>query len=165
MTPDAGSKLGIHPMTQTGSTESGRTWGLRRPRPVRVLVMMIALSGAVVMWYIVVPLRRATWLMTEVSQRGGYNSRVVFELGGPDWLRKLIGDEWMYGFDEVRSLRVSAPPGLDTVTLFQYLGRYETLESISWSGERNCEEEFARLQCLPNLKRLHLRGPILSDEG
>ena len=70
----------------------------RIPPPGVLLAVALVLAVIAVGLSVWLPYQREQVAIREIERLGG---TVFPKLGGPTWLRDLVGDEWMVGFDRV----------------------------------------------------------------
>lgn len=158
----------------------------RRPSRRRWLLIAGGMACAVLLGVRLVapPLARLS-IVREVEKQGGYvrTSRV-----GPEWLRGMIGDERMRGFDTITELspgnksridddwyrRLVVCPELVRLDLYQaslgdaglaHLKLLPALRSISAGETRVTDAGLAHLAAMKDLEFLGLRGDDVGDAG
>jgi Leucine Rich repeat len=131
----------------------------------RALLLTIGLLLVLAYIFVLVPFQRFTWIVTAVENNGGFSNRIERVHGGPDWLRKIVGDEWMYGFDRITRLTMTVNEPFETERLIDSLASQVSLKALTLASNDNCDDEFGHLAALATLEHLDLRGEVLSDEG
>lgn len=138
-------------------------------RRIVVTAIAVALFAGLVLLYIgvITPFRRTLWIANHVQVTAGTSSFIRSEPGGPKWLREVVGDEGMTGFDDITQLRwVDPDEPSQTRQLLKCLAPHARVERLELLNcQEDCDDTFGRLDGLANLKTLRLRGCILTDEG
>src|SRR5262249_42792281 len=94
----------------------------------------------------------------------GMGGRVGGALGGPDWLRRLVGDEWMRLLrDERTSVQLDWTDADDATLL--YLSAFPDIESVNLNHTEVTDAGLRHLSSLRNLRYLHLENTWVTDAG
>src|SRR5205814_1853348 len=130
------------------------------PLSLRFFAVVLALLGTVGSGWLGVRHYRTKALLDDFRRMGGnpYNHQ-----GGPDWLRRWIGDGGMLGFDEIVSIdmRETALTDVD-------MARVQGLTGLEWlhlRGTRINDGGLAHLARLTRLLHLDLGGTQITDKG
>lgn len=134
----------------------------RRWSRLRIVLPFAVLIGLYLL--VVAPFLRTLWIMNQV-ETAGRSSSVRTEPGGPAWLRDMLSEHWMRGFDHITRLRLHVDDQFDTARLLACLKPHSRVESLNLNSPTACDDSFGRLDCLPQLKTLRLEGGILTDDG
>ena len=151
------------------------------PRPVWVGGLTITLVLIALALSVGVPAYQQQVAIREINRLGGKVRQVPF---GPEWIRKLIGDEWMKRVDEVDRVDFASTQiadsdlaclkglrGLRELELWGtpitgagivHLKDLPNLRSLGL-GWRLDEGELAHLEKLTNIEELGLCGPQVTD--
>ena len=130
------------------------------PRPA-VLVPVALVLVVIALWLSVwMPYHREQVVIREIERLGG---SVGYDRGGPDWLRDLVGDEWMVGFDRVEYVRFRDGPITDDG--LKNLGGLTNLTRFELSYTQVGDDGLKHLSGLTNLKGLWLNGTQVTDDG
>src|SRR6516162_7970557 len=132
----------------------------RIPHPGWWLLGGAILGVVVLLLRIGVPYWRQDLLIKEVKRLGG---SVTTHPRGPAWLRNLVGDEAMQGFDEVRGLSLAGTP-IDDAWLAQ-LRRFPEIEALSLNSTVVGDSGMAHLAGVRRLRELDLFGTRVGDAG
>src|SRR5437899_5637198 len=133
---------------------------IRMPHPGWWLLWGAVLCCAVFALRFGIPYWRTDLFLSEVKRLGG---SAKTRPGGPAWVRDLIGDAAMRGFDEVTDLSLDGT-SIDDEWLKQ-LRRFPELETLHLSGTAVGDAGMAHLTGLPRLKELSLFGTRAGDAG
>jgi hypothetical protein len=83
--------------------------------------------------------------------------------GEPNWLRRLGGDDWMQGFDQISSIDFSfADVGDDDLAA---MSRLSTLQHLVFDGSSVTDAQLRHIRNLPRLASLGLNGTRITDAG
>src|SRR5262245_24633536 len=133
---------------------------LQLPRPLWIgLATALAVAVAVGV-QVVVPMWREQTAIREIRRVGG---RRQIEPGGPDWLRKRVGDEWMAVFDRVVKVELTVKSARDPV-----LGHLAALKNVKvlWLGNSQISDEgLVNVRELYRLEQLWLGNTRVTDAG
>src|SRR5258708_823101 len=111
-------------------------FSIRLPRPLWIGLAAVVLVVVAVGLRTGVPIYRQQVALREIERLGG---RAYTEKGGPDWLRRLIGDERMAPFDEVYR--------------------------VNLEGTEFGDGDVSKLVCLSRLRDLLVRRTQITDDG
>lgn len=136
-------------------------------RPKRRLPLIGTISFVTVLLFGAVPIFRIWWpyhleqsVIEEIDRLGG-NSQS--QRGGPDWLRKRVGDEYMTVFDRVTSVNLSDCDVNDHTMLA--LGDLEKLRELHLSRTKVTDAGLRHLSHSKQLDQLWLNGTLVTDSG
>ena len=132
----------------------------RIPNPTVLLAVGLVLVVIAVGLSVWVPYHREQVAIREIKRLGG---SVGTEKGGPDWLRGLVGDEWMVGFDRVGGVTFFDEPISDDN--LKYLSGLTKLENLILHYTQVSDDGLKQLSGLTRLKLLWLKGTQVSDTG
>ncbi len=133
--------------------------------------VLVAIGTFLVVW---VPYHRQMQLIDEIESfdddEFGFVvvglpriKRVETDAVGPDWLRDLVGDERMSGFDSVVLVYLVGAP-IDDAWL-KKLGRFPKLYSLVLDGKQITDDGLTHLAEMSNLRILILMETGVSDKG
>src|SRR5262245_46161134 len=134
--------------------ERRRSWF---PRPLWFFGATIVLIVAVVALRVGLPIYRQRAALREVERLGGSYER---EPGGPAWLHRVLGDEWMKYFDQVNMVRFNDGTFSDG-GLAQLTG-LTGLQALWFDRSDLGDAGLADLEGLTTLQQLSLAGTRIS---
>src|SRR5579863_5178578 len=132
----------------------------RVPQSLRLFVavqLLFAISSIV--WVIVADCRMMN-ILNEIRRVDG---RYRLREGGPNWLRNLIGSEWMLGFDEIVLIRLRSPEDAEAA-LSRFRG-LASVQEVDLSGTQVTDAALVNLKGMVNLQLLNLKGTRITDAG
>jgi len=130
------------------------------PRP---LWIALATAVLIITWIGLrfgVPVYQRYSAIQEINRLGG---DVETSHGGPEWLRKLVGDERMICFDSPVSVFLFHAAVSDECLVG--LGRLTSLQRVTLEGTPVTDSGLARLQGLTELRELNLESTLVTDAG
>lgn len=108
----------------------------------------------------VVAHNRQAAAIAEIERLGG---RVVSSQSGPDWLRRLVGDEAMRAFDRATLVNLSETAVEDHDLMI--LRRLRGIERLNLRGTAIADSGLAHLASLERLRALDLGETRITDAG
>src|SRR5262245_3834716 len=133
---------------------------IRVPRPFWIGVAAVVLVVVAIALQIGIPIYRQQVAIRRIKRLGG---RAHTENGGPEWLRRWIGDERMSVFDEVVRVDLEGTNcSGDDLTGLEGLHR---LEFLFLGRTEITDNGLAHISRLPRLRRLDLRVTRVTDAG
>lgn len=148
-------------MTQSESLASDTpAVSSRRTSPGWWLFVSGVLCVVVLSLRIVLPCWRRVTFIDEVTNRGG---SVRTTPGGPEWIRKVVSDRALRGFDFVTKIQLQGA-AIDDAWLLR-LGEFPELESVDLFGTRLSDAGMRELQKLPSLRAIAVGYTHLTDAG
>lgn len=107
-----------------------------------------------------IPIYRQHQVIREVEVLGGWVSTVK---GGPDCLRRQVGDDWMKVFDDVNGIHLDHVQVTDTELAHLY--GLTNLEQLELDYTQITDAGLGHLKSLTNLKFLFLTSTKVTDAG
>jgi len=149
------------PVPSSADTDLWR-YSIRLPRPLWIGVTAVFLAVLAVGLRFGLPALQRHRTIHEIELLGGSDSQ---ENGGPDWLRKWVGDDTMQrlGFDQVISVNLGQTEAMDAT--LRYFGRFRELKSLQLDGSRVTDAGLAHLSTLKKLESLSLAKTNIGDRG
>ncbi len=135
-------------------------FSIRMPRPLWFGVAAIVVIATGAGLRIGLPIYRQQMAIREVEHLGG---KVGTIHGGPEWLRGLVGDEWMRIFDVPDSVNFTQTAVTDTD--LSRLRKFDHLKSLSLQSTRISDTGLVHLERLKNLQELNLTDTRITDAG
>src|SRR5262245_28832782 len=133
---------------------------IRIPHPGWWLVCGAVLCVSVLALRIGVPYWRTAQFFSEVERLGG---TVTTRPRGPQWLRSLVGDAAMRGFDVVTALNL-ADTAIDDAWL-RRIRRYPELDTLDLNNTNVGDAGMVHLAGMQRLRDLSLFGTRVGDPG
>lgn len=97
-----------------------------------------------------------------IQAAGGWIEK---ELGGPEWLRQCVGDNWMQVFDQVHYVHLLRSTELRDGLLAQELSALRNIGSLDLMDYRNTDSSLAHLSGVRILAGLILLDSDVTDAG
>jgi hypothetical protein len=119
---------------------------------IAMVFALIGLAG--------VQLHRKQAAIREIERLGGW---VSTSRAGPPWLRRLIGNEWMRGFDNVSYIHLRNAQVTEAVVLHSV--GLTSLQALRLEGPKVTDDHMAQLKGLTNLRSLRLTFADVTDAG
>jgi hypothetical protein len=141
-------------------TPEPRRFWVRLPRPLWIGLTAIVLFFIGFGLRIGVPIYRQQEAIRELE---GIDGRCHIEPGGPDWLRRWLGDEQMKPFDSVWYVDLSGTDATDNDV--KQIAAFTSVRKLDLGETRVSSRCLYHLRGLPNLARIHLCGPRINDAG
>ena len=132
----------------------------RLPRSLWMFISLQMLLGVGSIVCLGVADCRAISLLHESRRVGG---RYKLREGGPNWLRSLIGPDWMLGFDEIVKIQLFGPEDAEP-TLARLRG-LKSLQELDLAGTQITDAGLINLKGMAGLKRLNLENTMVTDSG
>jgi Leucine rich repeat len=154
------------------------------PLSLRLFVAMMALMFVGGALWVGVAMYREQVTVAEIERVGGL---VEFTNGGPDWLRRQIGNQRMKPFDNVCTVQLVKKDGVDSILPqlnrlpklrrlnialsdvsdagMSHVAALSTLENLDIHHTRITDKGVGYLEGLPNLQVLDLRWTLVTDTG
>ncbi len=130
------------------------------PHPGVLLAVALVLVVIAVGLSVWMPYHREQVAIRELRRLGGW---VGTDEGGPDWLRGLVGDEWMVGFDRVTAVTFYDEPISDDN--LKHLSGLTNLQSVYLVNTQVSDDGVKHLSGLTNLRVLWFVNTQISDHG
>lgn len=145
------------PDPTAGKPSRARRW---IPISLRMFVATLVLIGVGSSLWGAVAGYRQHLAIREIERLGG---RVSMQTTGPNWLRNLVGDEWMRLFDKSDWVQLDGTHATDgTLRQIAVLSDTQTL----WlEGTQVTNAGLRHLTSMTDLKYLRLNGTQVSDQG
>src|SRR5262249_17515380 len=126
---------------------------VRLPRPLWFAIATATLIVIGVILRVGTPLYRQHVAIREIEQsHGTYKTRPR----GPEWLRKVLGEERMKPFDTVVAVNLGGLPNADS--LLQHLYGLPDLQVLELTNTDVTDAGMANIRQLTNLEKLWLTG-------
>jgi Leucine-rich repeat (LRR) protein len=147
-------------MIKASMTPEPRRMALSLPRPLWLGLAAVVMAVTVLVLQVGVPIYREQVARSDLERAGGVIST---RQGGPEWLRRQIGDARMKFFDHVVKVDLSVKSASDgALARIAGLSRLEQL----WLGNtRVSDGGLAHLKGLTSLKQLWLGNTQVTDAG
>ena len=118
---------------------------------------MLVTIGGLVAW---LPWHRQVQAIAEIERLGG---SVVIHPAGPDWLRSIVGDEVMTGYDHVVYVDLFDTQVADAGLV--HLRRLKRFEMLDLSMTQVTDAGLVHLKRLTKLETLNLTATLVTDAG
>lgn len=125
------------------------------------LSVFVAVGAFLLVW---VPYQRQVRVIEEIEAMGVPNTWIKLEPVGPEWLRELVGDERMKGFDGIDAVVLLAGAPIDDAWL-KRLGHLPSLQELYLSRTQISDDGLKHLTGLTKLEVLSLTGTQVTDDG
>lgn len=130
------------------------------PRPLWIglvtSVLLIAMAGL----QFGLPIWRQQAAIREIERLGG---RIKIELGGPEWMRKRVGDGHMKYFDHVVRVELTVQSANDST--LNYVAALTDVKVLRLGNSRITDDGLVNLRGLHYLEELWLGNTRVTDAG
>jgi hypothetical protein len=149
-------------MVATNSvTPEPQRFSIRLPRPLWIGLATVLLVIVAIGLQIGMPIYRQQAAIREIERIGGW---VGATLGGPDWLRECVGDEWMRLLrDEPTTVKLDWTDA-DDKTLMQ-VSQLSGVEYIHLRHARITDAGLKKLSVLRRLRLIDAFGTDVTESG
>ena len=141
-------------------TAEQRQFTLPLPRPLSLGLTAVVLAATVALLQVGVPIYREQVASSDLERAGG---SIVTRQGGPEWLRRRIGDTRMKLFDHVVKVDLSVKSASDVALM--RIGGLGHLEQLWLGNTRVSDRGLVHLKGLTSLKQLWLGNTQITDIG
>jgi len=141
-------------------TPERRRFLIRLPRPLWIGLVALMLIAVAAASSIIMP---AYWQRAAIRTVKGAGGKVRTRPGGPDWLRRWVGNQRMAIFDEAEFVSLYAS-SIDEYELTQ-LGALPRLEKLILLGTPTTDTNLQHIGRLTQLRYLDLEGTRVTDDG
>lgn len=125
---------------------------------IAVFVLVIVWFGAEFFVSVWTPYQQEQQIIKKAETFG---VRFLTEKGGPEWLRRVVGDKPMRVFDRVND--AFSPHSFIPEDCLADLSRLENLKSLDLSGSRLSDDVIATLREMKKLEKLNLYETFVTD--
>jgi hypothetical protein len=130
------------------------------PRPLWIGAATVALVVISVGALVGIPAYRQETVLVEIERLGGqFKTRPR----GPEWLRQIVNENRMKGFDHIIEVRLRDTPADDTTLAL--LGRLTALQQLWIANTRVTDAGLVHLKKLHRLQELSLAETQVTDAG
>ena len=153
-----GSNAAMEPAEPVLAESRVKRW--RLPGPLTIFIVAVVLFVVGLVMRFAIPLYRHRVAVREVQR---LTDSVQIKSGGPVWLRKYVGHQWMTVFDDVDMVAFNVGPA--TEADLAHLKHLTNLRVVFLSGADMTDAGMVNLEAVTSLKRLTLNSARITNAG